>query len=722
MSDRLDAASDAAWGWLYFLPSPALAFDGSALIVRANPLIESALGYSVEELRGQPVDFLVPDYLLPDPSTLAAWLETGPSSASAGIDIDLLAQRNDGTVLPVEVHLGPVVVSSENYTLAIIRDAPGRQTDAELGETQVRELLVDIGRIIGASLDLESVCEQFAMALMRALPAERVAICTVAPGADTYELAYVSGRVGQGLSRGSTSRLSGSPAGAAIESRAPLLISGLELEEMAHDNPQLALQIELGLRWMASVPLIVNNDCIGALLLSSSRDDAFSTGDLDLLEQIAHQIAGVLRAVKLYAEQQREAEIRRSLAAIGVAGSRDLDLDRVFERVADELAELIHYDRVSVVVVDPDDPTQRRAFEIGVELPTSAGGNAGRAEDGERLEWRSAAYGNHLESDDSEALAAVGLESCVEVSLGTEVGGAIGHLSIMSRERDAYTSRDLELMGLVANQITPAIQNALAHTHALQLAEAREQQVILEARSRELEQVNKAKSQFLALVSHELRTPLTSITAFSAILLKNKEQNLTEMQAKQLQAVRRNAAKLNYLIGDLLDVSCMELGTLKLDTTVFDVNTLLEELVESFVPIVASKSQNIEHVIGSSDLLISGDRQRVSQIFSNLLENASKYSPEGSPIRIEASRLDGRVVVTVHDSGQGISKEDQEQLFDPFYRADNDQTRATSGSGLGLALVKRLAELHGGSVSVESEVGRGSAFSVSLPAVYAKAA
>jgi signal transduction histidine kinase len=290
----------------------------------------------------------------------------------------------------------------------------------------------------------------------------------------------------------------------------------------------------------------------------------------------------------------------------------------------------------------------------------------------------------------------------------------------MSRKPDSYGHREMEFLKLVGGQVTPAIQNALAHEQTLRLAQAREREARLEARSRELEDVSRAKTQFLSIVSHELRTPLTSISAYADLIARDRDKNLTERQHKQVEVIRRSTTRLKYLIGDLLDVSKIETGTIALTQSRFDLRDVVREVVESLQPVLQGKGQLIESDVCEAQLVVNADRQRVLQVFSNLVENASKYSPEGTPIAVDAHAEGESAVVTVTDNGSGISEEDRAQLFTPFFRANNEATRSEPGTGLGLALVKRLTELHGGFVEVDSELGQGSAFTVILPLADAK--
>jgi len=311
-------------------------------------------------------------------------------------------------------------------------------------------------------------------------------------------------------------------------------------------------------------------------------------------------------------------------------------------------------------------------------------------------------------------MKAAGLNSLIEVPLGTQASVHIGFLTMMCRDENAYNDNDLSLVAQVAAQVTPAIQNAMSHEQALELAESREKQSLAEAKSIELQRVNEAKSSFLAMVSHELRTPLTSISAYTDLLERNRTGNLTEKQVRQLGVVRRNSTHLSRLISDLLDISKIESPEFTLTKAEFDLSEIVVELVESLEPLAAAKQQRITTFI-DEDIEMVGDKQKLTQVVSNLIENAIKYSPENADINVETSVIGGEAKVVIRDNGYGITDSDQEQIFEAFFRSRTEENWEVPGTGLGLALVKRIISMHGGSVDLDSEIGVGSVFTILLP-------
>ncbi|TBH17643.1 sensor histidine kinase [Thermus thermamylovorans] len=221
-----------------------------------------------------------------------------------------------------------------------------------------------------------------------------------------------------------------------------------------------------------------------------------------------------------------------------------------------------------------------------------------------------------------------------------------------------------------------------------------------------MEEAFQAQTRFLQDASHELRTPLTAILGHVGYLLRRTP--LTEAQRESLEVVRREAERMGKLVSDLLDLS--QSGTWRIEPAPVRVQDLLEEAREEF----AKSFEGEIRVEAPPDLFVRGDPDRLHQVLANLLSNALKAGARR--VGLKAFDLGERVVVRVEDDGEGIPKEHLPHLFERFYRVDKARDRERGGSGLGLAIVKAILEAHGGEVWVESEVGRGTAFSFSLPA------
>lgn len=228
-------------------------------------------------------------------------------------------------------------------------------------------------------------------------------------------------------------------------------------------------------------------------------------------------------------------------------------------------------------------------------------------------------------------------------------------------------------------------------------------------------EISQMKNEFVSTVSHELRTPLTSIKGYVDLILDGEAGEINEIQQEFLTIVKQNSDRLVALINDLLDISRIESGRIHLKIQPLDMAELVDGTVETFRAVAETAGIGIAVELPGDLSLAAGDRDRVSQVLMNLLSNAIKYSPGGGTVTVRARARDGQVVLSVTDEGIGITSEDQEHLFDKFYRVDSSLTREIGGSGLGLSICKTIIELLGGQIWVKSTPGEGSTFSFSLP-------
>ena len=262
-------------------------------------------------------------------------------------------------------------------------------------------------------------------------------------------------------------------------------------------------------------------------------------------------------------------------------------------------------------------------------------------------------------------------------------------------------------------------QVAVAINNALSFAQIERQSQELADINRELAEASRLKSEFVANMSHELRTPLNSILGFSDILLKNKEGNLTERQLANIEKIRRNGANLLNLINSILNLSKAEAGKMEAAQEPTNVRQVVEECVESVRPL-ADKS-GLELVLEPVDELpiIRSDQAKIGQILMNLLSNAIKFTEEGRvTVKVrKRRRREDPIEIAVEDTGIGIPPQHLEDIFKEFKQLDGSADRRYGGTGLGLTISRRLAQLLGGDILVESEVGRGSTFTLRLPVV-----
>jgi CheY-like chemotaxis protein len=249
----------------------------------------------------------------------------------------------------------------------------------------------------------------------------------------------------------------------------------------------------------------------------------------------------------------------------------------------------------------------------------------------------------------------------------------------------------------------------------------RDELLIREQAAREqAESANRVKDEFLAVVSHELRTPLTAISGWAHLLLEGKMTDAAQLRA--LQAIQRQARSQRQLIDDLLDVSRIVSGKLRLDLQEVEPSRIINGALDVVRP--TAEAKNIHLAADMDDLMgtLSGDPERLQQVIWNLLSNAIKFTPEGGRVEIRSRWIDSSIEIVVADTGQGISGDFLPYIFERFRQADVSTTRAHGGLGLGLAIVRHLIEIHGGTVRAESPGrGKGATFTVRLPGSVSRA-
>jgi signal transduction histidine kinase len=247
-------------------------------------------------------------------------------------------------------------------------------------------------------------------------------------------------------------------------------------------------------------------------------------------------------------------------------------------------------------------------------------------------------------------------------------------------------------------------------------ADIAQQNELLRRQAIELEQASALKSQFLANMSHEFRTPLNAMLGYTSMLLQGVGGELQPAGRRQLGRIESNGRHLLTIINEILDISRIEAGRMPLQISTFRIPELVAEVRSELEPIILRSKLNVTTSLSRDLRPIASDRQKVKQILLNLLSNALKFTHEGTvTIRAERVRGERAVALSVVDTGIGIAPADQERIFEDFRQLDNSPTRAYGGTGLGLSICRRLAHMLNGRIAVQSEVGKGSTFTLTLP-------
>jgi signal transduction histidine kinase len=274
-----------------------------------------------------------------------------------------------------------------------------------------------------------------------------------------------------------------------------------------------------------------------------------------------------------------------------------------------------------------------------------------------------------------------------------------------------HTDDEIGLLADDFNKMSAALQEAYA-TLERRVAERTSELAIA---NQKLDKVSRHKSEFLASMSHELRTPLTAIIGFSEVLSQKMFGELNDKQSEYMDDIVSSGRHLLSLINDILDLSKIEAGRMELDLTKFDLPTAIDNALILIRERATRHGIRLQHSVDERLGEVLGDERKFKQILLNLLSNAVKFTAEGGQIDVDAALTDAAVEISVSDTGSGIAPENLETIFEEFRQVGNDYSKKREGTGLGLTLTRKFVELHGGKIWVESEVGKGSTFTFTLP-------
>jgi len=278
----------------------------------------------------------------------------------------------------------------------------------------------------------------------------------------------------------------------------------------------------------------------------------------------------------------------------------------------------------------------------------------------------------------------------------------LGAVCLPYRANEAVLSSALPTLRALSGQVALVVRN-------IQYNEE------LERKNEELTHLDQLKSDFMATMSHELRTPLTSIIGYSDMLLSGMTGELNEKQSAFVDSILKGGEALLNLINDVLDLTKIEAGRLELNREAVDLRAALLGVLPVVKPRAQDKRIRISTFLPTDLPLVWADPGKLNQILLNLITNGIKYTHENGSVSVEARTVDGSVEIWVNDTGIGIAREDQDKVFQRFTQIDSSATRSQGGTGLGLAIVRELVELHGGTIRVQSKLGKGSSFIFTMP-------
>jgi signal transduction histidine kinase len=571
-------------------------------------------------------------------------------------------------------------------------------------------ILVRIGRAIASNLELEPLLETIHAELSRLFDTLNffIVVWPVDSPEFTFALHYEQGVRQAAMRRGVDQGLTG----CILRTGRSLSFSSVQEKQAFFEREGIRSGGRPSRSWMG-VPLVTRDRVVGAMVIQDyEKEGAYTPSDLDLFSAIAAPLAVAVQNAQLYEAAQRRAREMETLARIGRDLTSTLDADQVLRRITDSVRELLTHDSVAIFYRSEREedfraiattgriagPLQSLVVRPGIGILGSiaVSGAAEIVSDTSR-DARAIHIPGTEHSRQGEKLMAAPLVSQRRV---------VGLIAAWRGPQETpFEASELSFLEGIALQASVAIRNAQLFGQA-------------KAALAEAETASRAKSSFLANMSHELRTPLNAILLYSELLQDEAlECGLGELNP-DLERIQGSGRHLLSLIDDILDLSRIEAGRMTVFPEVCELSTLLDELSAAVQPLCARNRNRFRMELEPGLRNLVTDYRKLRQTLYNLLSNAAKFTQDGQ-VELTIKSLPGtvpKVCFVVADTGIGMSPEQLERVFQEFAQAEESTAREFGGTGLGLTLAKRFVELLAGELRVESLPGKGSRFTVLLPA------
>jgi signal transduction histidine kinase len=468
-----------------------------------------------------------------------------------------------------------------------------------------------------------------------------------------------------------------------------------------------------GYRAMTVVPMVKDNAAIGTIAVIRAAAGPLTEKQIALLKTFADQAVIAIENVRLFNEIRESLDQQTATAEVlGVISSSIADTAPVFDKILESCERLFAGRIVGLNLVREDGQlhigayhgAHREEFERIFPLPVTAESGSGLSIV-ERcvVHYPDAEHGEGVPARTRQGCKTIGIKSAIFAPLLWE-GRGMGAIFVGRDHVSSFSEKEIALLKTFADQAVIAIENVRLFNE-------------IQEKSRQLEVASRHKSEFLANMSHELRTPLNAIIGFTRIVMRRSQEKLEPLQYENLEKILASGQHLLALINSILDLSKIEAGRIEVHPGHVGLAPVLEQCVRTVEPLVKADAVGLvkEFDQGLPEMYV--DEEKLRQIIINLLSNAAKFTERGS-IRLQARAANGSVAIAVADTGAGIPADKLSLIFEEFEQADASSTRVHGGTGLGLTIARRLARLMGGDIAVESTLGSGSTFTLTLPLHY----
>jgi signal transduction histidine kinase len=454
------------------------------------------------------------------------------------------------------------------------------------------------------------------------------------------------------------------------------------------------------LRSILCTPLRARGRIIGAVFVDNRLfSGVFNQEDLNLLEAFTNQAAMAIDNARLFTQTDqalaRRVEELTLFQRIDQELNKSLDLNRVLGLALDWAITLTDAESGSIGLMSEDEEGVRLLNLLahsGSEEHQLPAVPATHPVLSQVLADKVSVQSQNVTAEQSIDGSAMASQLAVPIKREGEVTGLI---TLESQRLTHFLEEDVAFVERLADRAAVAIENS-------RLYEA-------------IHAANAAKNDFISIVTHELRLPMTSIKGYTDLILAGMVGSLSDQQNEFLQIVKRNLERMSVLIRDLSDINRIESGRMKFECAPFSLVETLDDVVDSMRESIEAREQELVLDLADNLTEVYADQNRIGQVLTNLISNANKYTPNGGKITVRVEENGRYARVNVVDTGFGISEEDQAKLFTQFFRSDSEAVREQTGWGLGLSIVKKIVEAQGGEISCQSELGKGSNFTFTVP-------
>ncbi len=585
-----------------------------------------------------------------------------------------------------------------------ITRAPARKRSL-YSSLQWQKAISQLGRAMASKLSLDAVFREFAAGIKGYIPYDRLLISRVDPQNKIRRIFILSPSSKDTLETpGGLYEKGESATEWVVRERKPFIREETSLQQEFETDERLS---RMGLHSYISVPLIYWDRVVGSFHIAYKQPKAYGERELAFLQSVAEWLAVAMENARFFQETHRLLEEQGVLHQV-TSQINILDLDSLLQRLTNELINIFRADCAFVRLREPDGSFRMRAVS-GTKLSAYPGVGRQGLDAGGRSSWivenRKPLVIRDIRQQDppipqGTGLIRMGFRSYLGVPILLKEE-AIGTLVVLSKTVRDFTERDIFFLQQLAAEAEVAIHHALLFDELKRL-------------NQDLEGITQHKSQFLARIAHELKTPLSVITGILDVMNLGATGPLSEKQQSALNKIQDQSRALQKMITDLLNLSRIEAGTTPLEVSTFPIAKVVESLRTLTEDLQRKNSLDVVWDIEPDLPPLTTDAGKVEAILQNLVVNAFKYTSDGEvKIRMKNRPATKSVELAVEDTGRGIASEELPRIFDGFHQVHS--TAASQGVGLGLTIVKRYLELIKGSIHVESEIGKGSTFTVTLP-------